>query len=209
MKPRYLIGIDEVGRGPLAGPVAVCALVLKISGKKTLPKTLKRKTFDSKQISPAEREVWYKKICLERDAGTLDFCVTFISAKIIDTKGLSFAIRSALEKSLATVVGRANNPKKIKPTNFQILLDGGLKAPAEFINQKTIIKGDAKEAVIGLASIAAKVTRDRLMTRLAKKYPHYDLATHKGYGTRAHIKAIRQHGPSPIHRRSFLAKISP
>ena len=88
-----------------------------------------------------------------------------------------------------------------------VLLDGGLKAPKEYLNQRTIIKGDEKELAIALASIVAKVTRDRLMVKLARKYPGYDLEMHKGYGTAAHYKALKNKGFSPIHRKSFLKKI--
>ncbi len=200
-KNRYVIGIDEVGRGPLAGPVAVGALVLK----KPLPKEFRRKTFDSKQIKPTERAMWYACICAARKTGHLDFEVTFVSEKIIDTKGLSFAIRKALDTSLRAVVRSA----KLAPLQCDIRLDGGLKAPADFIRQKTIIKGDASEVSIGLASIVAKHLRDQKMITLHKKYPLYGFDVHKGYGTAKHRAAIRKYGPCSIHRRSFLTKIAP
>ena len=93
------------------------------------------------------------------------------------------------------------------PQTCLVLLDGGLKAPREFIYQKTIIKGDEKELSISLASIAAKVTRDAYMTKLAKKYPAYGFEIHKGYGTKKHREAIKKHGPSEVHRMSFLGRI--
>ncbi len=209
MKPRankcYVIGIDEVGRGPLAGPVAVGALVLK----KPLPKEFQRagrnKTFDSKQIRPAERALWYLRIRAAQKSGHLDFKVTFVSEKIIDTKGLSFAIRKALDTSLRAVVRSA----KLAPAQCDIRLDGGLKAPANFNRQKTIIKGDASEPGIGLASIVAKHLRDQKMIALHKKYPLYGFDIHKGYGTAKHRAAIRMHGLCTLHRRSFLTKIAP
>lgn len=206
MKLSYIIGIDEVGRGPLAGPVAVCALILKQS----LPKGFKRKnnTFDSKKISSKEREFWYEKICMAQKSGYLDFKVTFISEKNIDTKGLSFAIRSALEKSLRGVIKKTKLFSHKYDVRFlDVRLDGGLKAPKEFPHQKTIIKGDAKETVIGLASIVAKVQRDRKMEALHKKYPLYSFNVHKGYGTLAHRQAILKYGPSPVHRKSFLRSL--
>lgn len=200
MKPRmqnyYVIGVDEVGRGPLAGPLAVGALVLK----KPLPKAFRRKTFDSKQIRPTERALWYSRIIAAQKTGHLDYKVTFVSEKIIDTKGLSHAIRKALETSLLAVVRSA----KLSPAQCSIRLDGGLKAPADFIRQKTIIKGDASEVSIGLASIVAKHLRDQKMIALHKKYPLYGFDIHKGYGTAKHRAAIRKHGLCPLHRRSFL-----
>ncbi|MEI6346185.1 MAG: ribonuclease HII [bacterium] len=198
---RYVIGIDEVGRGPLAGPVAVGALVLK----KPLPKEFRRRTFDSKQIRPVERALWYARICAAQKSGHLDFKITFVTEKIIDTKGLSFAIRSALEKSLRGVL----RSSYLAPADCDIRLDGGLKAPADFTRQKTIIKGDASEISIGLASIVAKHLRDKKMIALHKKYPLYGFDVHKGYGTAKHRAAIRTHGLCPLHRRSFLTKIAP
>ena len=204
MKPRannrYVIGIDEVGRGPLAGPVAVGALVLK----KTLPKEFRRKTFDSKQIKPSERAIWYARIRAAQKSGHLDFKVTFVSEKIIDTKGLSFAIRKALDTSLRAVVRTA----KLAPAQCDIRLDGGLKAPANFTRQKTIIKGDTSEVSIGLASIVAKHLRDQKMIALHKKYPLYGFDVHKGYGTTKHRAVIRKYGPCPLHRRAFLTKLT-
>lgn len=196
MKSRYVIGIDEVGRGPLAGPVAVGVLVIK----KSLPKAFRRRTFDSKQIQPAERALWYSHIRAAQKTGHLDFKVTFVSEKIIDTKGLSYAIRKALETSLRSVV----RSTKLSPTQCDIRLDGGLKAPANFMHQKTIIKGDATEVSIGLASIVAKHLRDQKMIALHKTYPLYGFDIHKGYGTAKHRTAIRIHGLCPLHRRSFL-----
>lgn len=195
-----VIGIDEVGRGPLAGPVAVGALVLK----RPLPKEFRRKTFDSKQIKPAERAAWYSRICAAQKSGHLDFKVTFVSEKVIDIKGLSFAIRKALETSLRAVVRSA----KLTPAQCDIRLDGGLKAPTDFTRQKTIIKGDASEVSIGLASIVAKHLRDKKMIAFHKKYPQYGFDVHKGYGTAKHRAAIRRHGLCPLHRRSFLTKIA-
>jgi len=212
MKPsanrRYIIGIDEVGRGPLAGPVAVGVLILK----KPLPKDFwradrtgrKHRVFDSKQIRPAERALWYSRICAAQKSGYLDFKVTFVSSKIIDTKGLSFAIRKALETSLYTVFRSAN----LALAQCDVRLDGGLKAPADFIRQKTIIKGDASEVSIGLASIVAKHLRDKKMVAYAKKYPLYGFDVHKGYGTAKHLEAIRAHGLCPLHRRSFLGRVN-
>jgi ribonuclease HII len=195
---KYSIGIDEVGRGPIAGPVAVGAFVFLTPEAKKLFRGVK----ESKQLSEQKREWWFARIQSAQKSSHIDFCVTFQSEKIIDTKGLSYAIKTALLKSLGTIV-IAN---KLKLAQVIVLLDGGLKAPANYPNQKTIIKGDEKEMVIALASICAKVLRDRRMNLLGKKYPKYGFDKHKGYGTRRHYEAIKKHGLLSTHRKSFFEK---
>ncbi|MFZ2831786.1 MAG: ribonuclease HII, partial [Minisyncoccia bacterium] len=188
----YIIGIDEVGRGPLAGPVAVGAVCIRgehqIKLKKLFP-TIK----DSKKLSPKKREEWLIKINEVRSEGWLEYTVAFVSPGVIDKNGLSYAIRTALEKALNSI---EHNPKEVK-----VLLDGGLHAPAEYLNQETIIKGDEKKLAIALASIVAKVARDKKMIALAKKLSQYGFEKHKGYGTRAHYTAIKKHGISIHHRK--------
>lgn len=197
--PRYIIGIDEVGRGPIAGPVAVGAfLLLSRAG------ALFRGVRESKQLTEAQREEWFEKIEALVGAGKSDFRVTMVNEKVIDGKGISFAIRIALEKSLTGLVADHG----IDPSDCIILLDGGLRAPVVFVHQKTIIKGDVKEKSIALASICAKVTRDRHMRKQAKRYPQYGFEVHKGYGTRRHYEAIKRYGLLPLHRKSFLKMIS-
>lgn len=191
----HIVGIDEVGRGPLAGPVTLGACVVHVS--------LTRKNFklikDSKKLTSQSREVWYQKMLELQKEGKINFALASISPKQIDTKGLSWAIKTALERSIEVL--------NLNPKTTMVLLDGGLKAPKIFKYQKTIIKGDEKEFSISLASIAAKVTRDREMTKLAKKYPVYGFEVHKGYGTLKHRAAIKKHGPSKIHRMSFLRSL--
>lgn len=189
---RYVIGIDEVGRGPIAGPVAVGAFVFLNSDAKKLFKGVK----ESKQLSEAQREKWFSIIKLAKEEGWVDFAVNFQSSKVIDKKGIVFAIKTALAKSLRALT--------LDIGNTLVLLDGGLRAPAEYINQRTIIKGDEKEMVIALASICAKVLRDRKMIKLGIKYPVYGLVNHKGYGTRDHYKAIKKYGLIDEHRKSFI-----
>lgn len=196
------IGIDEVGRGPVAGPVVVGTMQVKgnrLQGivKKT-EKILGIKLKDSKKLSKKQRELWFAEIATWEKQGLCDFCVTSISARDIDKIGISKAIRKALERSLAAL-----RPAK----QTLILLDGGLKAPTAFKNQKTIIKGDEKEPVIALASIVAKVTRDRYMTLQAKKYPAYGFETNVGYGTKKQYMAIQKHGLTPLHRKTYLKKL--
>ncbi|MEK9131327.1 MAG: ribonuclease HII [Patescibacteria group bacterium] len=189
---RYIVGIDEVGRGPIAGPVAVGACSVPADFDFSFCRGIR----DSKKLTARGREEWEKKIMYAQEEGKLLYAVAFVSSKAIDTKGLSYAIKKALATSLRKVT--------TDPKYTQVLLDGGLKAPAEFIYQKTIVKGDEKEPVISLASIVAKVTRDRHMVKLSKQYPHYDFHVHKGYGTRAHYQKLKRYGLSPEHRRSFL-----
>lgn len=191
---KYLIGIDEVGRGPIAGPVAVGAFVFLKPQAKQFFKGVK----ESKQISEAKREEWFEKIKEAQKLGLINFAVTFQSEKVIDAKGISFAIKKCLSDSLKKL--------KIDPKEAEVRLDGGLKAPSEYEKQKTIIKGDAKEQVIALASICAKVLRDRKMREWAKKHPNYGFEVHKGYGTKGHYEAIKKYGLTALHRRSFLQK---
>ncbi len=194
-KKRLVVGIDEVGRGPLAGPVAVGAFIVH--------KKIQLPIKDSKKLTEKQREIWYEKICEWRKEWKCDFCVTMVSAKIVDKIGLSKAIQKALNKSLNLVLPKSHDSAK----RVKVLLDGGLRAPAEFKNQKTIIKGDEKEPVIALASIVAKVMRDRYMKKIAKKYPQYYFEIHKGYGTKKHYIALKKYGISPLHRKSFLKNL--
>ncbi len=192
---KYLIGIDEVGRGPIAGPVAVGAFIFLTKEASRFFKGVK----ESKQLSETKREEWFTKIQEAHKQGLINFAVTFQSEKVIDTKGISFAIKKSLATSLAKL--------EIDPAKAEVLLDGGLKAPPEYTNQKTIIKGDAKETVIALASICAKVLRDRKMVKYSKKYKEYSFEINKGYGTRGHYEAIKRFGMAALHRRSFCKRI--
>ena len=194
---KYIIGIDEVGRGPLAGPVAVCAFKMPIDFNAKSFGKIK----DSKKLTSEKREEIFarlKKIKAEVHHGVLDYFVSYESAKKIDKIGISKAIKSCLKKSLAKL--------KLKPAECLVLLDGGLKAPKKYKNQKTIIKGDEKERIIAFASIVAKVSRDALMCKLAKKYPEYCFEIHKGYGTKKHCEAIKKNGLCFEHRRCFCKK---
>lgn len=191
----HIVGVDEVGRGPLAGPVTLGACVVPVSFTRKQFKGIK----DSKQLTSQSRDAWYAEMCILKAKGDINFSLCSITPKQIDTKGLSWAINTALSNCLEALA--------LNPETTVVLLDGGLKAPTVFKYQKTIIKGDEKEFSISLASIAAKVTRDAEMTKLAKKYPEYGFEVHKGYGTIKHREAIKKHGPSKIHRMSFLKKL--
>lgn len=189
---KHIVGIDEAGRGPLAGPVAVGAVRINADFNKRFFKGIK----DSKKLTEKKREAWFKLVNKKKKEGQIDFAVSLISEKIIDKKGIVQAINLGINKCLVKL--------KISKDS-KIFLDGGIKAPADFIYQKTIIKGDEKVSVISLASICAKVTRDRYMVRLSKKYPKYGFDIHKGYGTLMHRKNIKKHGSSKVHRKSFLS----
>ena len=190
-KIKYIVGIDEVGRGPLAGPVAVCAFKMPVGFKTVGFGPLK----DSKKLTPKKREETFAKLEILKKSKKVDYSVCYESAKRIDKVGISKAIKNCLEKALKNI--------KAKPAECRVLLDGGLKASKEFLNQKTIIKGDEKERVIAFASIVAKVSRDALMCKMAKKYPKYCFEIHKGYGTEKHCNAIRKYGLSAEHRKCF------
>jgi len=194
---KYIIGIDEVGRGPLAGPLTVCAVKVEAGMYKKLQrnKTLPVVGRDSKKLSRKEREKYSKIICDLTLAGKLQFTIVMQSNTIIDKKGLSFAIKKALALCLKKVGAK---------TEDTILLDGGLKVLKEFTKQQTIIKGDEKHQVIAWASILAKVHRDSHMTKMAKKYPAYGFEKHVGYGTKFHREAIEKYGVTPIHRKSWI-----
>jgi ribonuclease HII len=195
---KHVVGIDEVGRGPLAGPVTVCVVAcnLKLYSKLKKDKHLPPLGKDSKKLSPQDRQKYSKYL---KHIGPA-YVIVNVSNKVIDGKGISFSIKRAISQGI--------NKLRLDPKECEVLLDGGLRAPNEFKNQKTIIKGDEKEKIIAWASILAKVSRDALMCRLAKKYPKYCLETHKGYGTRKHCEAIRKHGLSEIHRKSFCKKFA-
>jgi ribonuclease HII len=194
-KIKYLVGIDEVGRGPLAGPVAIGAVLFDT--KKIPSKLLSAR--DSKALTPIAREIWFQKIKAARIAQELDYRVAFVGQEIIDEKGIMYALRTAIARALSRLA--------LPPQETMILLDGGLRAPEHFIFQQTIIGGDRKEPIISLASITAKVLRDRKMWRLAEEFPHFGFEEHKGYGTRFHIKQLKKYGPCELHRRSFIKNI--
>ena len=188
---RYLVGIDEVGRGPIAGPVVVGAVAVKTDILRTLGHVK-----DSKAQTEKGRLFWFQKIHELQAEGHLQYAVSFVNEKVIDAIGIAPSIRMALGQSLIKL--------ECTPEETVILLDGSLKAPAHFQYQTTIIRGDATEPVIALASIVAKVHRDNYMTRMAEKFPAYGFEKHKGYGTRGHYEALKTSGISPLHRTSFL-----
>lgn len=193
MVKKILVGVDEAGRGPLAGPVAVgvAAVSNRFDIKRAFPKIN-----DSKQLTEQTREELYSIAVELKKAGEIDFCVRFMSAQRIDEIGITAAVKKSVWSGVRTLM-RNNDHDEV-----HVLLDGLLSAPPEF-SQETIVRGDATEPVISLASIIAKVSRDRLMCRLAKQYPDYGFEVHKGYGTKKHRDIIAQIGLSEVHRRSY------
>lgn len=210
MKSKWIIGIDEAGRGPLAGPVAVGVYAvkgkrIKVKGKKTYTETnifLKQQfpnLKDSKKCSLELRNVLYKELTTNNLQLSTKFAVSFSSAEYIDKYGIVPAIKNAMNKALKKI--------NLNPQHSKVFLDGTLTAPKEYKNQKTIIKGDDLMPIISAASILAKVSRDRKMKRLGVKFPSYQFEIHKGYGTLNHRKNIKKHGICILHRKTFLKNL--
>ncbi len=206
---KHTIGIDEAGRGPIAGPVAVgaCSIMdddIKDIETELLNKFMRGKLKDSKKLSEKKRIEIFAWMQVKQEAGELDFAVSMGAAKTIDDKGIVPTISKAMSKVLTILANGQESGVFIK-------LDGGLKAPEVFVNQKTIVRGDESEVTISLASIAAKVTRDEYMKKLGAKYSNdgieYGFEQHKGYGTRGHYEAIDEHGLCKEHRLSFCKSI--
>ena len=178
----YICGIDEVGRGPLAGPVVAGAVIL--------PKDCKILYInDSKKLSAAKREELYDIIMKE----AVSVGIGMASPKRIDEINILQATYEAMREAISKL--------RVQP---DILLNDAVTIPKVDIRQVPIIKGDAKSISIGAASIVAKVTRDRLMVEYDKYLPEYGFASNKGYGSAEHIEALKKFGPSPIHRASFI-----
>jgi len=191
---QWIIGIDEAGRGPLAGPVAVGVFAVPVGFDIESLSGIR----DSKALSAWQREEWYATL------KTLDgvrYAVSQVGPRHIDTKGIVHAVNVAIKRALKRL--------DIAPECARVLLDGGLGAPVEYSDQVTIIKGDTIEPTISAAAILAKVTRDRYMVRQAQRYPQYGFEQHKGYGTLTHRQSIQQCGFSPLHRTTFCRSIMP
>ncbi len=183
----------------MAGPVTVCALALPYNLK--LPtKSLKLKLRDSKKLSPKQREAWFEWVKEQK----IYYALSSISPSIIDKINISQAANLASTRAVLKLI------KKIKSADkYEIKMDGGLKLLANSLKlkAKSYIKGDELIPAISLASIIAKVHRDSLMIKLHKKLPQYSFDRHKGYGTKLHIKMIKKHGLSDIHRKTFTKNI--
>lgn len=179
-------GVDEAGRGPLAGPVFAAAVILA-------PGDMIDGINDSKKLSVKKRELLFDVIC---------------------DRAVTYAVAAATEEEIdrlnilqATFLAMRRAVSQLDPQPDLAIIDGNLLPPELPCTGRTLIHGDALCASIACASILAKVARDRYMIQLGERYPQYGFAKHKGYGTAAHIAALREHGASPVHRRSFLKKI--
>lgn len=197
---KWVIGIDEVGRGPFAGPVTVCAVAMPVAAyKKVVQKDAWKGLTDSKKMKERDRELWAKAVrALAKEASALRIATSSKTAIQIDKKGIAVCIRECIAANLKKLA--------LDPKDCTVLLDGSLKAPAEYKNQKTIIKGDLHEKIISAASVVAKVERDHYMIALGKKYPQYNWQQNKGYGTLEHRTAIKKNGVTFLHRKTFLKK---
>ena len=195
-KFKYVIGIDEVGRGPLAGPVTVCAFAIPVRYEREL---LLVGAKDSKRLSAQKREMIAAKLLALKRQGKCFYQIASSSSYVIDRKGITHAVSIALASAL----------KKLgfHPKDSDVYLDGSLYAPESYFRQRTVIGGDGKIHVISCASILAKVHRDALMDKMDLAYPHYGFLDNKGYGTRDHYRAIKSYGITSIHRLSFLRSI--
>lgn len=194
MVEEFLIGVDEAGRGPLAGPVAV-GIVAVPMGFDVLREFPGVK--DSKLLSGQKREIIFNIVERRLRAGDLRAQVRLSGSAYIDRFGITRAVRKALWSGVRSLG---------EPESTVILLDGLLRAPKEY-TQRTIIKGDLRVPVIALASILAKVTRDRIMEELSAEYPEYGFEQHKGYGTQSHRRAIKRWGLTEIHRKTFCSGV--
>jgi len=188
---KYLIGIDEAGRGPLAGPVTVGVVLVSRNFRFS-----KSKLKDSKKLSARQREEWFLYI---KKHPKIFFSSSSVSAKVIDKIGI--------QKATARALGRALENVACDFDDVEIMLDGLLYAPKKYANQKTIVKGDEKVPIISFASIVAKVVRDKKIVKLSEKYVEYEFDVHKGYGTKKHYTAIKKYGMCEIHRRSYLKNL--
>ncbi len=228
MTKRIIIGIDEVGRGALAGPVVLAAVSCSRPIRWAHPKLGRIR--DSKKLTPRRREAWCAYL---RSHPAIRFQISRVSPAVIDRINITRAANLAALRLYYRFVGGsqllsviARSPARSGTTKqsrdkhaarllrsarndaaegqrFLALLDGGLRLPLH-IHHRAITKGDERIPLIAAASIIAKVWRDRLMVRMAAAFPRYGFELHKGYGTRAHRRTLRRHGPSPIHRNTFL-----
>ena len=180
---RYIAGVDEVGRGPLAGPVVCAAVIMPLDDESIIIGV-----DDSKKLSAKKREMLAEEI----KKRALAYTIVEVSEKEIDEINILEATKLGMKKALETL--------SIAPET--VLTDGNMTLNIDF-PQRSVIHGDALSYSIGAASIIAKVYRDKMMDEYAKTYPQYAFDSNKGYGTAAHIQAIKEYGLCPIHRRTF------
>ena len=180
---KYIAGVDEAGRGPLAGPVYAAAVILPEN-------TYIEGINDSKKLSAAKREKLYDEI-IEKAAA---YHISAVDEEVIDEINILNATFEAMKNAVS----------QLTPSADYVLIDGNRMPPDMPIPGETVVKGDSKSISIAAASILAKVSRDRYISEQDKLYPGYGFAKHKGYGTKQHIEAIKQLGPCKIHRKTFI-----
>ncbi len=190
-----VVGVDEAGRGPLAGPVSVGIVVSSPKGVLQIIKSSPIELRDSKKLTKKGREIWYDHIEKCKEQGFCDYAVAMTPAIYIDKHGIT----KAAQRCVDTAFKKLNLNPKVK-----VLLDAGLRPPKGYENYIVMEKGDEREAVIALASIMAKVTRDRYMEKMSKKFPEYAFERNMGYGTKRHLKALEKNGETILHRKTFL-----
>ena len=213
----HLIGVDEAGRGCLAGPVTAGACVLSASlfdGSEALDQSALIN--DSKQLSAEAREAQYEVLVSLKTEGLIDFAVAEGSVQEIAEFNILGATRLAMQRALETLASRATDwalphlaaedPLFQSVSGVKLIVDGRPLKPFPYAHEG-IVKGDGRSLAIAMASIAAKVTRDQTMSEFDKLYPEYGFGQHKGYGTAAHRSALKEHGPTSIHRELFLRKV--
>ena len=215
---RHLIGIDEAGRGALAGPVVAGACVLANAFFESAQAvTLSAAVNDSKQLSAAARERYLRQMEQMRQDGMLDFAPGISSVAEITELNILGATRLAMQRAVETLAARATGwelPSPLldgplfgqNPAAVRIIVDGRQLKPFPYQHQG-LVKGDARSMAIAMASIVAKVTRDRMLLELDAQYPDYGFGGHKGYATLSHRRAILACGACPEHRQLFLRKL--
>lgn len=197
---RYQIGVDEAGRGALAGPVCVGVVLMPEdfdweAAFKTVTRRGLPRVRDSKQLTAQQRDILYEHISLH---GRLKHAAAFVDASVIDAIGIVNAANEAAAVAIASL--------HISATRADVLLDAGLRVPTIW-QQRSFVRGDETIPVIAFASVVAKVSRDRAMEELSSSYKTYQFDTHKGYGTLLHRKAIERFGLSDTHRVSFCSRL--
>lgn len=198
-RPQGVIGVDEVGRGPLAGPVTLCAFYIE-DEKEALKEIFNNIIRDSKKLNKSNRLNIYKTIRKNRLIKTrVEYAISSRSAEYIDKHGISEAVRRCLISCMRILI-----KKGIEIEKFTIRLDAGLKIPIKNLVQESFVKGDERFVEIALASIMAKVSRDIYMEKLTKEHNEYGWERNVGYGTVDHRKAIKNIGITKYHRRTYL-----
>ncbi|MDP3974743.1 MAG: ribonuclease HII [Candidatus Jorgensenbacteria bacterium] len=207
-KTRYVIGIDEVGRGALCGSVTVAAFVFLRNA--ALPSHAEGTPLrDSKRLTPRARGKWFRAVKEAARTGEMAFATARVAPHVVDRVNIRNAANLAATRAYERLVAKT----RLSPSSLTVLLDGGLfiRPRERFVPRaaRTMVRGDEKIPEIQLASIVAKVTRDRAMVRLHARYPSYGFAAHKGYGTLFHRRALRAHGPiKGRHRLTFISFLS-